>query len=445
MKQQTLTLVAKVSDGAKLRAVLGEIARTRVLVGIKEQPAFFADPKLGIHFARLVHIPSEGPFDAWLALESNFDSDSVDPDRAREVHIDDLVRSQPEIMRALFACCEGFPKDASLGALTAYCKRCSVEATVTYEGHAYRSLARIRLEQHVRDVVLDFVGSRATKPPLEFFGDIRDHVRIQARNDPRLKDLNVDEAPPSSPDPHVRTAKLAAAKLAAGRLVWVERGLTEPKVISTGIGNIPSILKWNMQDDGYDASDEQQRWTPVDRESFSDLAATEDHGLQNALTHVVPVKPGIDREAVLRQTHALINRMSHEHFADIGCLGGIPTIHFAKWLLIDGGKRLLFFSNYDHSWESYLGDFVDEAAPGLNLAWSCTEKYPKTTWLYKGGAEDEEAFKAWGRKYQRPTQVFYSAYPDLSISAINNNTWIRYGLHYEPGTIDLESWFRRLT
>ncbi|WP_394850155.1 hypothetical protein LZC95_22190 [Pendulispora brunnea] len=437
MKQQTLTLVAKVRDGAKLRALLGEIARTRVLVGIKEQPAFFADPKLGIHFARLVHIPSEGRFDAWLALESNFDSDSPDPDRARELHIDDLVRSQPDVMRALFSCCEGFPKDASLGAIGAYCKRHLVAATVTYEGHASRSLDRIRLEQHVREVVLDFVGTRQPKPPLELFGEIRDHVRAQTRKDPRLKELDLDVAPPASPDPRVRSDKLGA-----GLFPWVEQGIpTAAKMLPS----IPSIVKWNSEDDGYDPSDEQQAWTSVDRESFNDLAATEDYGLQNALTHVVPLKAGVDREAVLRQAHAYIDRMSHEHFADIGCLGGIPTIHFAKWLLIDGGKRLLFFSNYDHSWESYLGDFIDAAALGLNLAWSCTEKYPKTTWLFTGGAKDEEAFKAWGRKYQRPTQVFYSAYPDLSISTINNNTWIRYGLHYEPGTIDLETWFRRLT
>jgi hypothetical protein len=44
-----------------------------------------------------------------------------------------------------------------------------------------------------------------------------------------------------------------------------------------------------------------------------------------------------------------------------------------------------------------------------------------------------------------PTQVFYSAYPDLSIQAINNNTWIRYRLHQAASEGGLETWFRRLT
>jgi hypothetical protein len=138
--------------------------------------------------------------------------------------------------------------------------------------------------------------------------------------------------------------------------------------------------------------------------------------------------------------------MAKNQFDDIGQLGGIPTIHFAKWLLIDGDTRLLFFSNYDSSWESYLGDFVDRAAIGLNLAWTWTDLYPSiNTLFYAGGANDEERFKAWSRAHQRPTQVFYAAYPGLGIAALNNNTWIRCGLHHPPCAMDVRSWFRRLT
>ena len=90
-----------------------------------------------------------------------------------------------------------------------------------------------------------------------------------------------------------------------------------------------------------------------------ELAANEDHGLQNPLTHVVPLRGGGDaRKRVLALSHAYIARMALRHFNDIGELGGIPTIHFAKWALIDGGARLLFLSNYDGSWETYLDDFL---------------------------------------------------------------------------------------
>ncbi len=125
------------------------------------------------------------------------------------------------------------------------------------------------------------------------------------------------------------------------------------------------------------------------------------------------------------------------HFQYIGQLGTIPSIHFAKWLLFESDQRLLFLSNYDKSWESYLGDFVDKAPEGLNLAWSCTKEYPRTIGLAFEGAKDEETFKAWGRAYQVPTQVFYSAYTDLTIETINNNTWIRHRLHQGPEAGDL--------
>ncbi len=436
MKQQTLTLVAKVRDEARLREVLAEINRSRVQLGTRDQPELFSDPKLGIHFARIVYIPPEKRFEGWVALESNFDAETDDAKRAREGHLEALVRTQTEGMRALFACCEGFPADASMGALYAFCRRSLVDSTITYQGHASRSLPRIRMEQHLRDVILDFVHTaRDPGPKLEFFGRIRDHVRARALEDERLSGLDVDAPPPSSPNPKVRKDKL-------------ENGMfpyTHAAHVALIYTRLPNLLKWCHEDTVYDLREVQEKWTDEDRRSFSDLAATEDYAIQNALTHVVPVRSGAGRLAVLEHAHAYIEEMSHKHFVEVGCLGGIPTIHFAKWLLIDGGKRLLFFSNYDHSWESYLGDFVDDAALGLNLAWSCTEQYPRTTCLFKEGAKDEETFKAWGRAYQRPTQVFYSAYPDLAIAGINNNTWIRHGIHQDPGNLDLDTWFRRLT
>jgi hypothetical protein len=44
--------------------------------------------------------------------------------------------------------------------------------------------------------------------------------------------------------------------------------------------------------------------------------------------------------------------------------------------------------------------------------------------LFKG-ARDEGAFKAWTRAYQVPTQVWYSAYPLLSVADVLKNARIR--------------------
>jgi hypothetical protein len=311
-----------------------------------------------------------------------------------------------------------------------------VPPTAAYQGHPHHDLARIRLEQRVRDVVVTLLEQAPREPPGNLFERVRAHVRARSRVDPLLEGLDVDAPPPPLPDPAVRRTHLKENAL--GWLVNLGPALP----IAWDIGK---IWRWDHADDFYDIRSRQEAWTPADMARFAGIAATEDHGLQNALSNVVPLRSGPDRLDVLRAAHAAIAKIAEKHFSLVGQLSGIPTIHFAKWVIIDEGRRLLFLSNYDGSWESYLGDFVDQAAPGLNLAWSCTRRYPKTKWLFEQGAKDEESFKAWGREIQVPTQAFYSAYPTLSIQAVNNNTWIRYRLHAPASEGGLDEWFRRLS
>ena len=108
---------------------------------------------------------------------------------------------------------------------------------------------------------------------------------------------------------------------------------------------------------------------------------------------------------------------------------------------------LLFFSNYDGSWENYLGEFIDHASVGLTAVWSSTESgtnrgFPDTQWLaLKGGARDEQRFKAFARNSQRRELIWYSAYPDLSVKNIGNNQKIHDGLFSDQ---DLTAWLKRL-
>ncbi|HEX2674462.1 MAG TPA: hypothetical protein VHM25_26485, partial [Polyangiaceae bacterium] len=310
-------------------------------------------------------------------------------------------------------------------------------SSAAYQGHIERDLARIRLEQHLRDVLLDFF-SQAPKAPLrQLYHDAREHVRLRCGTDPGLAGLNLDQPPPPVPDALVRSRGLRA-----GIFAWLKNLSSD--LVAYVLSQLWNIRRWQRLDPEYDHRARQEAWTADDRRRFIEIAETEDNALQNALTHVVPLK-GAERLALLSFAHGYIDAMARNHFDDIGQLGGIPTIHFAKWLLIDDNARLLFFSNYDSSWESYLSDFVDRAAIGLNLAWTLTKDYPTTSYLTRLGASDEERFKAWSRAYQRPTQVFYTAYPELGIAALNNNTWIRCGLHHPPGAAELRTWFRRLT
>ena len=115
-----------------------------------------------------------------------------------------------------------------------------------------------------------------------------------------------------------------------------------------------------------------------------------------------------------------------------------------RWVLAENNRRLLFLSNYGGSWESYLGAFVDKASRGLTGIWSNTVLCPKTRCLLWGGATDEERFKALARAQQMPTDVWYTAYKNLTVKNIINNKEIRRGLSGNMTNEQTLEWLSRL-
>ena len=75
---------------------------------------------------------------------------------------------------------------------------------------------------------------------------------------------------------------------------------------------------------------------------------------------------------------------------------------------------MIFASNYDGSLESYMDDFINKVAFGLNVVFSNGIGYPRTNWLLLDGAKDEQKFKDFLRRHQMPTQVWYNACPGLT-------------------------------
>jgi hypothetical protein len=173
------------------------------------------------------------------------------------------------------------------------------------------------------------------------------------------------------------------------------------------------------------------------------LVAMEDKIVQNQLTHLAEIKKGPFRLMLQRLALWALDNLAIYNF-NKGKLGDIGSIHFARWSIIDGGQRLLFFSNFDGSWENYLGDFVDRAAFGLTLAWSSSREFPRTKWLLTKGATNEALFKSWARKYQQPTQVWYSAYKNLTVSNIYRNHHIALGLGKTMSDDEIKAWLKLL-
>jgi Dyp-type peroxidase family len=127
-----------------------------------------------------------------------------------------------------------------------------------------------------------------------------------------------------------------------------------------------------------------------------------------------------------------------------GFLSNIGTIHFASWLLLPRTRTLVFLSNYDGSWLSYLEDFIAQAHLGLTAIWSNTRGFPRTTGLWGNGANDGERFKRWSRRQQCPTRFWYTAYPHLTTERIRKNALIRHGFASATNEKSAAEWLTHL-
>lgn len=176
-----------------------------------------------------------------------------------------------------------------------------------------------------------------------------------------------------------------------------------------------------------EGSDFSQDRPPLTLEQLKLFAGAEDQIVQNHLGSMVLVKPGMLRAFLIR------NALRALHFAVPimawdGFLGSMRTIHFAHWTLVGNSGRLLFLSNFDGSWESYLNDFIDKAARGLTLAWGNCVGFPRTENLVFQGAAHGTQFKAWARQSQTQNILWFSAYTDLTVNQIIRNASIVDGL-----------------
>jgi hypothetical protein len=153
----------------------------------------------------------------------------------------------------------------------------------------------------------------------------------------------------------------------------------------------------------------------------------EDRDIANQFTAMGSLKPGIVR--LLTTIFALlVIDWAARHLFIRGRLARVRTIHFARWVFLDGRKRVVFFSNYDGSLEAYMDDFINKVGFGLNLIFSNGIGYPRTNFLIKDGCSDERKFKEYLRRHQLPTQVWYNACPGLTAVDLERNTRIRQGL-----------------
>jgi hypothetical protein len=174
-----------------------------------------------------------------------------------------------------------------------------------------------------------------------------------------------------------------------------------------------------------------------------ELQSLEDHDVTNQYTAFGSAKPGTFRRALITLVLAVI-QFTARHIFTRGHLARVQTIHFARWVFVDNKRRVLFTSNYDGGHQAYMDDFINKAAWGLNVAFSSGVGWPHTDWLLLRGARREHHFKYFQRRHQLPTQVWYKAYPGLTLADLERNARIRQGLERDLSDVEALAWLKLL-
>ena len=422
MRHTVLTFVTRVDPGKvrELEALLAEIAHD--VAGNRHVP-FSALARL--HFASLVIFPDPryGPY---LVFEHNFDG-------SLRSYLDDLLEAAGDGLHRIYSHCLEYratgPSDRAT--MRTYLRAHVVRPSAYHVGNVGRSADRVRRERKLRDDLEAFLDRAAESGTLgSSAGEIRGRIQEYVGRDPKWGWACQVQPRQTTLERLAPRARIAAVLLGAipvlpvllpAALVWF------------------ALLRRNEERDPV--------WTgPDDPVAFAEhiqrLQDQEDRSgvIQNHLANLSPVKPGRLRRVTLRLVLAAANLVAR--LSTNGTLSGIPSIHYAHWSQIDGGRRLLFLSNYDGSWENYLDDFIDKASSGLTAIWGNTVRFPRTRRLVGEGSRDGANFKAIARARQVPTNVWYSAYPDLTVQQIDKNSTIREQLFAPLDEAAERAWLR---
>lgn len=382
-----------------------------------------------VHFLRWVILPGDNNggrhYRPQLAFESNYDG-------PLDAHLEELIRVGGRVLTRIYGYCAGCPADVadSVESFKRFLKRYQLRSAAFYRGYPNHSVQDVMENTRARRAIQDFLDDpeRAATlrglPPEQLCQEIQKYLATV----PGLK-LERGSAPqPSLLDRFV-------GRLMDSRPVQLAVGIPVVLLMLPVLVPMTLLLRWKESRDEAEPKTKDM----VDAR----VEGQEDYKVQNQLTHLVEVRPGLFRQLTLRTVLGGINFLAR-HYYNRGHLGGIPSIHFARWVIIDKGRRLLFFSNYDGSWERYLGDFIDQAAVGLTGVWSNTRGYPKTRMLFGQGATNEEDFKQWTRDHQLYTQVWYSAHPDESVRNILQNVAVCAQLKAQLKSQEAAQWLLKL-
>ena len=397
----------------------------RLLERIGEDAAGNAELPFGrlrtAHYARLVLLEKSRDLDgevipAQLVYISDVDEPLSD-------HLDDLVALAPGLDQ-VFGRCEGYPsrRELTRASRQRWLERHMIKTQAFYVNTVGRTLPQIQQESLLQSEIEQFLdrGEWDGREPMEVRTAIQDYVSTRP-------ELAWARAPAPGPGP------LDVGRDIAAVAVPVLGALAAAPVLVPLLPLYALLLRWHELHDVVETA-------PLTAAHERLLAELEDLGPTNQFSAVGYVKTGLLRRVTMDVALRGLD-LASRHVFNRGSLVGIKTIHFAHWTKLDSGQ-FFFASNYDGTVKSYNDDFIDKVWAGTNLVFSNGVGWPRSFLLIWGGLQDEQLFKNYLRRHQIPTQVWYAAYPDLSIKNINNNAKIRAGLFGAMNHEEAEQWLR---
>jgi len=146
------------------------------------------------------------------------------------------------------------------------------------------------------------------------------------------------------------------------------------------------------------------------------------NGKVYAMNAITPMRPW--KTWILRLVFFLLGALKSKQQDLIN----LSFIQFARWVIIPrnsfpffGGTQerdsmkydyLLFFSNFNGTWNQYIDAFSAVLSDGLNLIWRWSEKFP--------GSVPVTPFKDYIARVQFDTDYYYTAYPEATANDVKS-------------------------
>ena len=416
VEQSGLTVITAIRPGrlAALRRSLATIGTTIPFQNIST-----------VHYAAFLVLPCLDDCPQRLVLETNYDGDLC-------THLDELITHGALALDQIYDSCEDYPpagatRDAE--GVKRYFKNHSETSSAFFVAFPRRSVEDIRnaieVYQEAKRFLDGYSRPSVTQTTNQVWKELVEHFRSHSSVRPQRSPMTARKLK------RLRWLHLlflvgvvfVLPTLAIPLLTVLFQQVSWPFAIKLGarallavlvfipliLGAVLLVARLCEVIEARSSAPHDPTVRAVDQDVYDGLNV----GPQNHLCTLATVRASRLRVFMVKMV-LFVMKVAASKFFILGNLGSISTIHFARWILIDKGKRLLFLSNYDGSWSGYLSDFSDQGF-GINAIWGNTVGFLPTKWMLWGGAYYLEPFEDSVLRHFQPAELFYTAYGEYPV------------------------------